>query len=265
MTASNTSEQGFEQLIERALVGSTIESRKANGIELNAANVEAQTPSADSFYWGLPKDFLSREAVDERRLWSFLTATQADLLAEWRGRGGSVKEAVIKELKRSIESRGVIDILKNGLEVDNMQGPQKLRLFFPKPTAADSAESHAKYASNQFSVTRQATYSLINPGNEIDMVVFVNGLPLFTFELKNPWTGQTASYNGRKQYREDRDPRDPLLMYGRCLAHFAVDKDEIWFTTKLKGKDTYFMPFNQGLPNGQGAGNPVNPNEGVSK
>lgn len=260
MTASNTSEQGFEQLIERALVGSTIESRKADGIELNAVNVEAQTPSTDGFYWGLPKDFLSREAVDERRLWSFLTATQADLLAEWRGRGGSVKEAVIKELKRSIESRGVIDILKNGLEVDNLQGPKKLRLFFPKPTAADSAESHAKYASNQFSVTRQATYSLINPGNEIDMVIFVNGLPLFTFELKNPWTGQTASYNGRKQYREDRDPRDPLLMYGRCLAHFAVDKDEIWFTTKLKGKDTYFMPFNQGLPNGQGAGNPVNPN-----
>ena len=92
------------------------------------------------------------------------------------------------------------------------------------------------------------------------MVVFVNGLPLFTFELKNPWTGQTAAYNGRKQYREHRDPRDPLLMLGRCLAHFAVDKDEIWFTTKLKGKDTYFMPFNQGLPYGAGAGNPVNPN-----
>lgn len=257
---TNTREDGFEQLIERALVGTTIESRRAQGIELNAEAAAAQTPSAENFYWGLPKDFLHREAVDERRLWSFLTTTQADLLDQWRGRGGSVKDAVIKELKRTIESRGVLDILKNGLEVDNLQASKRLRLFYPKPTAADSAESHTKYASNQFSITRQAIYSLINPGNEIDMVVFVNGLPLFTFELKNPWTGQTAAYNGRKQYREHRDPRDPLLMFGRCLAHFAVDKDEIWFTTKLKGKDTYFMPFNQGLPYGAGAGNPVNPN-----
>ena len=257
---TDTREDGFEQLIERALVGTTIESRRAQGIELNAEAAAAQTPSAENFYWGLPKDFLHREAVDERRLWSFLTTTQADLLDQWRGRGGSVKDAVIKELKRTIESRGVLDILKNGLEVDNLQASKRLRLFYPKPTAADSAESHTKYASNQFSITRQAIYSLINPGNEIDMVVFVNGLPLFTFELKNPWTGQTAAYNGRKQYREHRDPRDPLLMFGRCLAHFAVDKDEIWFTTKLKGKDTYFMPFNQGLPYGAGAGNPVNPN-----
>ena len=91
------------------------------------------------------------------------------------------------------------------------------------------------------------------------MAVFVNGLPLFTFELKNPWTGQTARYNGRKQYREDRDPRDPLLNFGRCLAHFTVDKDEAFFTTRLAGKHTSFMPFNKGLPDRQGAGNPANP------
>lgn len=109
---TNTREDGFEQLIERALVGTTIESRRAQGIELNAEAAAAQTPSAENFYWGLPKDFLHREAVDERRLWSFLTTTQADLLDQWRGRGGSVKDAVIKELKRTIESRGVLDILK---------------------------------------------------------------------------------------------------------------------------------------------------------
>lgn len=147
---TNTREDGFEQLIERALVGTTIESRRAQGIELNAEAAAAQTPSAENFYWGLPKDFLHREAVDERRLWSFLTTTQADLLDQWRGRGGSVKDAVIKELKRTIESRGVLDILKNGLEVDNLQASKRLRLFYPKPTAADSAESHTKYASNQF-------------------------------------------------------------------------------------------------------------------
>ena len=256
---TNIREDGFEQLIERALVGSTIESRKADGLEMSAANADTQTPEVDKFYWGLPKDFLNREAVDERRLWSFLESTQQDLLAEWQGRGGSVKDAVIKELKRTIESRGILDVLRNGLEVDNLQGAKKLRLFFAKPSASDSRESHAKYAANQFSVTRQATYSLIRPGNEIDMVIFVNGLPLFTFELKNPWTNQTASYHAVKQYREDRDPRDPLLMFGRCLAHFAVDKDEIMFCTKLSGKSSFFMPFNKGLPDGQGAGNPVNP------
>lgn len=113
---------------------------------------------------------------------------------------------------------------------------------------------------NQFSVTRQATYSKLHPGNEVDMVIYVNGLPLFTFELKNPWTYQTAKYDAIKQYREERDPRDPLLMFGRCLAHFALDKDEVYFCTRLKGKSSVFMPFNKGLPCGQGAGNPINPN-----
>lgn len=87
MTQSNTREDGFEQLIERALVGSTIEERKANGIELTATDADAQAPGADAFYWGLPSDFRKREAVDERRLWSFLESTQADTLALWRGRG----------------------------------------------------------------------------------------------------------------------------------------------------------------------------------
>ena len=92
------------------------------------------------------------------------------------------------------------------------------------------------------------------------MVVFVNGLPLFTFELKNPWTFQTAAYDGQKQYKEDRSPKDTIFNFGRCLAHFAVDKNEAFFTTKVEGQKTFFMPFNQGLPNGQGKGNPINPN-----
>lgn len=94
------------------------------------------------------------------------------------------------------------------------------------------------------------------------MVLYVNGLPLFTFEFKNPWTHQTARYDGQKQYKEDRNPKDTLLKFGRCLAHFTMDKDEVYFTTRLNLDKTYFMPFNQGLPNGQGAGNPVNVNGG---
>lgn len=256
---TDTSETGFEKLIERALVGTTIEERKASGIELTNAAADAQQPQADKFYWGIPKDFHKREAVDSRRLWSFLETTQADRLAEWRGRG-DIHERIEKELKRKIESVGVLEVLRKGIEVDNLQGVKRLRMFYPRPSAADSAESHLLYALNQFSVTRQSTYSLTHPGNELDMVIFVNGLPIFTFELKNPWTGQTAKYNAIKQYREQRDPRDPIFMYGRCLAHFAVDKDEVWFCTRLNGKKSFFMPFNQGLPDGKGAGNPVNPN-----
>lgn len=255
---TNTRESGFEQLIERALVGSTIEERKEQGINLTAADADAQTPG-ENFFWGLPDDFAKREAVDQRRLWSFLESTQADILAQWHGRG-NLRERIEKELKRKIEAVGILEVLRKGIEVDNLQGDKRLKLFYPRPSAADSAESHRLYALNQFSVTRQSTYSLTRPGNEIDMVIFVNGLPIFTFELKNPWTGQTAKYDAIKQYRENRDPRDPLLMYGRCIAHFALDKDEIYFCTRLTGKSSFFMPFNQGLPNGMGAGNPVNPN-----
>lgn len=256
---TNIREDGFEQLIEKALVGSTREERQRNGIEPNDSQAaDAQTPSGSGFYWGIPKDFDSRLAVDTRRLWAFLESTQADTLAKWRGRG-SLRENVMKEIKRSVESRGILEVLRKGIEVDNLRDNNKLRLFYPRPSAADSAESHRLYAANQFSLTRQATYSLSRPGNELDLVLFVNGLPLFTFELKNPWTGQTAAYHGIKQYKEDRDPSDPLLMYGRCIAHFAVDKDEVWFCTRLQREKSYFMPFNKGLPNGQGKGNPVNP------
>ncbi len=259
MSTTDTHESGFEKLIERALVGSTVEERKAQGIELTAANADAQHPEEDKFYWGIPSDFNKVQAIDERRLWSFLESTQADTLAKWVGRG-NMHENVQKELKRSIESVGTLEVLRKGLEVDNLRGENKLHLFFPCPSAADSAESHRLYRLNQFSVTRQATYSLANPGNELDMAIYINGLPIMTFELKNPWTGQTAKYNGIKQYREDRNPQDPMLMFGRCLAHFAVDKDEIYFCTRLSGKSSFFMPFNKGLPNGQGAGNPINPN-----
>jgi type I restriction enzyme R subunit len=102
---------------------------------------------------------------------------------------------------------------------------------------------------------------MLNPGLELDMALYVNGIPLFTFELKNPWTHQTARYDGQKQYKStERNPKETILQYGRCLAHFTLDKDEVFFTTKLNLDKTFFMPFNKGLPEGQGAGNPVNPN-----
>jgi len=86
----------------------------------------------------------------------------------------------------------------------------------------------------------------------------INGLPIITMELKNHWTGQNARYHGIKQYKEDRDPREPLLNFARCIVHFAVDTDEAFMTTKLEGDKTFFLPFNKG--NNFGAGNEVNPN-----
>lgn len=244
---SKTNEQAFECLIEKALVGSTVEERKATGNE----DIDAQNPGADQYYWGRPKDMPSKLAIDQRRLWSFLESSQRNVLAEYLGK--DLKADVEHQIGSDITNFGIIKLIRDGIDVGNIH----LTLFFPKPSPSDSEASHAKYAQNQFSITRQQTFSLLNPGYEIDMVVFINGLPIFTFEFKNPWTYQTAKYNGQKQYKEERSPREPLLNYGRCLAHFAMDKDEVYFTTKLAEKNTFFMPFNQGLPNGQGAGNPV--------
>ena len=249
MNTSKTNEQAFEALIEKALVGSTHEERTASGHN----DVEAQSPNAQQYYWGLPKDMDKKLAIDLRRLWAFLESTQHEVLKEYKGK--DLKTELPKRISKDIETFGVIKVLREGVDVDNIH----LSLFYPKPSAADSENSKQKYAQNQFSLTRQQTFSVTNPGLEIDMVLFVNGLPIFTFELKNPWTHQTAKYDGQKQYKStERNPKESLLNFGRCLAHFTMDKDEVFFTTRLNLDKTYFMPFNKGLPNGQGAGNPMN-------
>lgn len=253
MITSLTNEQAFEALIEKTLVGSTNEERQANG----HTDIEAQKPDAAHYYWGNPKNFDKKTAIDRHRLWSFLHATQQAELDKYVGR--DLFADVEKQIDSDIKTFGIIQVLRKGVELNNI----KLTLFYPKPSAADSAQSRTDYAANQFSITRQQTFSIQNPGLEIDMVLFVNGLPIFTFELKNPWTHQTAKYDGQKQYKSvERNPKETLLNYGRCLAHFTLDKDEVFFSTRLNLDKTFFMPFNKGLPDGQGAGNPVNENGG---
>ena len=248
MTFSKTNEQAFEELIERALVGTTREEREAAGL----TDVEAQQPGREQYYWGLPKDMDKKLALDMRRLWSFLEVTQQDELNKYVG--SDLKGEISRKISKDIETFGVIQVLKHPVEFQAM----KLSLFYPKPSAADSQASWEKYHQNQFSLTRQQTFSVLHPGEELDMVLYVNGLPLFTFELKNPWTHQTARKDGRDQYKSvQRNPKETLLSYGRCLAHFTMDKNEVFFTTKLALDKTYFMPFNQGMPEGQGAGNPI--------
>ncbi len=249
MNIKPTDERAFEQHIEYALVGSTREEREATG----HTDIDAQTPNADQYYWGKPQDMDKRLAIDLRRLWHFLRATQQDVLNEYKG--PDMESIIPKRIAKAIETQGIVDVIRKGVDINNIH----LSLYYARPSAADSQEAHRLYALNEFSLTRQQTFSESHPGLELDLALFVNGLPLLTFELKNPWTHQTARVDAIKQYKDERSPKEPLLSFGRCLAHFAVDKDEAYFCTHLDGKKSFFMPFNKGLPNGTGAGNPVNP------
>lgn len=107
-----------------------------------------------------------------------------------------------------------------------------LQLRYGLPHSTLNAEVAERFASNQFSLIRQLRYSP-HHGNSIDTVLFVNGLPLFTIELKNPLSGQNFQ-NAIHQYKYDRDPKDTLLQFKRCLVHFAVDPDLVYMTTKLE-------------------------------
>ena len=152
-----------------------------------------------------------------------------------------------------IKKYGILRLLRKGLEVDDAH----FTLLYVLPMASSSESVKKNFENNQFSVTRQLRYSISNTKEEIDMVLFVNGLPFSTMELKNQWTGQNARVNGQNQYKHKRDITQPLLNFGRCLVHFVVDTDEVYMTTKLNGADTFFLPFNLG--HNFGKGNPPNP------
>ena len=205
------------------------------------------------FYQGLNSDFNKDYAIDEKRFWHFLESTQKEELDKLK-RDPQYKLKIIQRLDRMIKKYGILKILRKGLDVDDAH----FTLLYVAPLASSSEAIKERFESNEFSVTRQITYSKTNPLQEIDIVVFINGLPIITMELKNHWTGQNAKVHGQKQYREDRDTTQPLLNFARCIVHFAVDTDEAYMTTKLDGKKTFFLPFNKG--NNLGCGNPVNPN-----
>ncbi len=161
------------------------------------------------------------------------------------------KDKFLKRLSDQIRQKGIIEILRNGVKDLDL----RVQLYFKKPTSLLNDKAQKQYSSNIFSVTRQLYYSLEN-SNSLDMVLFINGLPLSTYELKNQWTGQNVKHAIR-QYQTDRDPKEPLFAFGRCMVHFAVDADLVYMTTHLNSTKTFFLPFNKG--NNDGAGNPVNP------
>lgn len=190
--------------------------------------------------------------IDERRFWHFLESTQPDELAKLQ-KQNDWKLKILDRLDRMVKKYGIIRLLRKGLEVDDAH----FTLLYVLPLASSSPAVKENFGRNAFSATRHLRYSLNNPMEEIDMALFVNGLPFATMELKNPWTGQNARVHGQHQYRYKRDNTQPLLQFGRCIVHFAVDTDEVYMTTKLDGADTFFLPFNQG--HNHGIGNPPNP------
>ena len=250
MTVSKTNEQALESAIEKYLTGTCLEEEKNLVRERPAGSAYAQ-----AYQLGLATDFNAQYAIDNTYFWSFLESTQAKEIEKLKRNSPSDwQRKVLERFDRMIKKYGIIHLLKKGLSVDDAH----LNLMYPAPLASSSESVQKNFASNIFSCTRQVRYSLANPLQEIDMVLFINGIALVTLELKNAWTGQTARYHGQKQYREDRDVTQPLLNFGRCLVHMAVDTDEVYMTTKLAGKGTFFLPFNKG--HHYGKGNPANAN-----
>lgn len=246
---TQTNEQALEAAIEKKLSGSCLEELKQQGDVQERAEVYR---SGNGYYMGYANDFNTKYAIDEVRFWHFLATTQAEELAKIQ-KQNDWKLKILDRLDRMIKKYGVVKLLRKGLAVDDAH----FTLFYVLPLASSSQSVKDNFEHNEFSVTRQVRYSLTNPREEIDMVLFINGLPFSTMELKNHWTGQNAKVHGQNQYKFKRDITQPLLNFGRCVVHFAVDTDEVYMTTKLDGGSTFFLPFNLG--HNHGKGNPPNP------
>lgn len=222
----DTSEKNFEDTIEASLLQSRYQRRTSS-------------------------DYHPALCLIPRDVFDFIQATQPQEWQKFKTQYGDDAETkLLKRLAEVIKNRGTLEVLRKGIKANGC----RFQLAYFKPASSLNEETQKLYQANFFSIARQLHYSQKNPAKSLDIVLFLNGLPLFTAELKNPLTGQTVE-NAIKQYREDRDPREPLFSLGVCLSHFAVDPDLVYMTTHLQGNKTRFLPFNQGK-NG-GAGNPT--------
>ena len=227
---TDTSEKGLETLIEKYLL-------EANG-----------------YYRGMPFDYSTDYALDCDKLELFLCSTQEDKVQRTVDfKNPHIRHSFFDRLKNEITKRGVIDVIRKGYNYNTTH----FDMYYPFPSElSESGQSY--YDQNIFSVTRQVHFSVANPDLSIDMVIFINGMPVITIELKNHYTGQTV-LNAVAQYSNpnERNPKELLLQPRRCAVHFAVDDDNIRMCTELKGKESWFLPFDKGVDGG--AGNPVNP------
>ena len=233
MKHTDTTEAGLETLITDQLVA-------LHGYEL-----------------GTPADFDRQYALDWPRLLRFLEATQPKLVAQLNlAEEGPDRTKFLDRLSAQLTQRGVVDVLRHGLK----HGPATIELYYGLPSPGNAAAA-VRFGQNLWSVARQVRYSpTLAPLNALDLVLSLNGLPLFTAEIKNNLTGQTYA-DAVSQYQQVRDRRETLFLPGRCLTHFALDEQQVWMCAQLADKASWFLPFNQG--HDQGAGNPPNPVSGL--
>lgn len=232
MKLTNTSEGGFEAIIVNSL--------------LQEAGYKA----------GNPQDYERAHAIDLKKLSHFLQATQPEIAESLSLSTYSPKKTTfLHRLQGEIAKHGILNVLRKGIK----HGPDTITLFYGSPTE-NNTKAKVLFEQNIFSVTRQLRYSSNETQLALDMAIFINGLPIATFELKNKLTKQTVE-DAVQQYKNDRDPKELLFQFGRCLVHFAVDDHEVRMCTQLKGKGSWFLPFNKGYKDG--AGNPPNP-EGLA-
>jgi type I restriction enzyme R subunit len=253
---TDTSEKGLESLIMRHMTGT-------DGLPAGFVDRVAETaPSSTGHGWfaGRPAVYDREYAVDVEHLFAFLSETQPDEYAKLgignpRDETGMAKRKFLARLQGEIARRGVIDVLRHGIK----HGPLSFDLFYGT-SSPENPKAIERHAANHFSITRQLHYSREATKRSLDLCAFINGLPVATFELKNSLTKQTVD-DAIEQYKRDRDPRETLFQFGRCMVHFAVDDHEVAMCTALQGskgmaKASWFLPFNQGW--NDGAGNPPN-------
>lgn len=220
--------------------------------------IEAGLTGAGGYVKRAPTAYDEALALFPEDVTAFLKDSQATKWGQLEVLLGARTEAtVLDSLSKELEIKGTLHVLRHGFKCYG----KAFRLAYFRPNSGMNAEAAQDFAKNRLTITRQVAFTSAmkkadgtNRRCIIDVTLAVNGLPVVTAELKNPLTGQRA-VDAVKQYMEDRDERDLLFAFKkRALVHFAVDPDEAWMTTRLKGKETVFLPFNRG--NNNGAGNP---------
>jgi len=217
--------------------------------------IVAELTADGSWIAGDPNGYDAALGLYPEDVVAFVTETQ---LARWTrlvklsGGEPDAEKALLKRLAAQLDRHGAVKVLRDGISERGVS----LSLCQLKPAHSIDAETGNRYAANRLRVVRQVRFNP-NSGDTLDLVLFVNGVPTATSELKNRWTGQTVE-DAIKQYRSDRDPKN-LLFARRAFVHFAVDAELAYMTTRLVGPGTMFLPFNQGSGGpGEpgGAGNP---------
>lgn len=222
-------------------------------VDISEKNFEAQIEhvlrNTHGYHKRLPEDYDRHLCLIAADVIDFIRGTQPEA---WRALRAvyqdDAEKRFLRRLASEIDKRGTLDVLRNGLKDAGVA----IKLAYFAPATAMNPDYQRLYQGNIFSIVRQLRYK---PGANLslDLALFLNGLPVFTAELKNNFSGQNAQH-AMRQYRADRDPKAPLFKFGRCPAHFAVDPDLVYVTTHLRGEATFFLPFNKGKYGG--AGNP---------